>query len=411
MPVEAPGSLRARVAAVLLTAGVIVASLLLALSPVIQRWSGDVRLFEHYASMLFSGDLGSTPFLSWYPPLALVPLGLPLLAGGTAAYTFALGAEMAVVAGGGAALIGRFGADEAARWRAVLVFSGLALLTTALFAWRYDLVPAVLTLASAWACSRGRWATAGAMLGAAAGLKVYAAVLAPLLVLHAWRQGGARAATATAVAGAAVGIGSVALYALFPGASPLDLLAFTANRPLQLETIPGSVIAGLAALGATTVDVRFGSGSFNLHGSGPDLVLAALRIIQPVVLLASLAAAAYGILRARGALEPHRVLVVAWLAALLGLIVSNRVLSPQYMVWVLPLVPLVSGTLLRLLVAGTALTVVVFPWLYESLLDLDALPVLLVLLRNLLLIAAWAAAMLLLVRWPASDAAPSGAPD
>ena len=408
MPATSEGSRWRLATAALLAAALVVVSVLLALSPVVQRWSGDVRLFQHYASIAVAGDLGSTPFLSWYPPMSLVPLGLPLLAGGMAAYTFALGVEMALVAGAGALVLSGFGSDGAQVRREVWLFAALALLATALFAWRYDLVPAVLTLGSAWAAPRRRWALAGVLLGAAAGLKVYAAVLAPLLLVHAWRQDGSRSAVLCAIAGSAAGVGALALYALFPASSPLDLLAFTANRPLQLETIPGSVIAGLTALGATTTDIRFGSGSFNLHGDAAELALGLLRLIQPLILFASLWAGAYAILRGSAA-EPHRVLVVAWLATLLGLIISNRVLSPQYLVWMLPLVPLVSGTLLRLLVACIGLTAALFPWLYESLLELDAFPVTVVLLRNVLLIWAWAVAMFVLARWPTEGVPPSRA--
>ena len=399
------GPLRPAVGAVSLAVAVIVASTILALFPVVQRWNGDVRLFENYAGLIFSGGLGDTPFLSWYPPLALVPLAVPLLAGGGGAYTFLLGVEMAAVASGGGILLSGLRAIDRERLRVIATYGALVLAATTLVAWRYDIVPAVLTLATLWATSRRRWSTAGVTLGLAAGLKLYAAILAPLLVLHAWRSGGSGAALRVGIAGVAIGAASVAAYALFPGSSPLDLLSFTARRPLHLEAVPGSVIAALGSIGAMTADVEFNFGSFNLTGSAADAALSLLRIAQPIVLATSLGVGAYAIWRRGTTVDAEGTLVLAWMAALLGLFISNRVLSPQYLVWILPMVPLATGRLMPILAAAIILTVVIFPWLYSSLLALDPLPVFLLLGRNGLLIAGWTVVILRLlaqVRGPAA---------
>ena len=387
---------RPAVAAIVLASGAILAMILLALFPVAQRWAGDIRLFEHYAGMTFSGRLGETPFLSWYPPLALVPLGLPLAVGGGWAYAFAFGAEMAAVASVGSVLLSQM-TLAADRLRRTLVYGFLVIAATAFIAWRYDIVPAVFTLAALWATSRRHWALAGAALGIATGLKLYAAILSPLLVLHAWRSGGRPAAVRVAVAGLLVGVASVAAYAFFPGASPMDLLAFTASRPLHLESVFGSVVAGLATIGMSTAEVEFGFGSFNIIGAAAESALLALRFVQPLVLAASLAAGAYAIWRRRSG-EADDVLALAWIAALLGILISNRVLSPQYLVWILPLVPLVRGGLQATVIGAFVVSIVVFPWLYTSLLALEPVPVTLILVRNTLLVVAWGVAMAGLVR-------------
>lgn len=384
------------VAALVLAAAAIVASAILALFPVAQRWAGDVRLFEHYAGQAFSGRLGETPFLSWYPPLALVPLALPLLAGVGWSYAFAFGVEMAAIASAGGLLLNGMREAGRERLRMMLGYGALILAATAVVAWRYDIVPAVLTLAALWSTTRKRWALAGAMLGLATGLKLYAAVLGPLLLLLAWRSGGSQAAIRAAIAGSATSLASVGAYVLFPGSSPMDLLAFTGSRPLHLESTAGSVIAALAGLGVTAADVNFGFGSFNLTGLAADSALVSLHIVQPLVMVASLGAGAYAIRRAPS--PELDTVVLAWMAALLGLYISNRVLSPQYLVWVLPLVPLAPGRVQGVLAAAIILGAVIFPWLYASLLQLELLPVALLLLRNGLLIAAWVVVLLHLAR-------------
>jgi hypothetical protein len=293
---------RPAIAGILLATAAILAMSLMALFPVAQRWAGDIRLFEHYAGMTLNGNLGDTPFLGWYPPWALIPLGLPLLAGGGWSYAFAFGVEMAGVASAGSMLLGYITA-AADRTRVVLIYTALVIAATAFVAWRYDVVPAVFTVAALAATSRRRWGLAGAALGVATGLKLYAAILAPLLVVQAWRTDGRTAAIRVAASGLFVGAASLAAYALFPGASPLDLIAFTASRPLHLESVLGSMVAGLAAVGTTTAEVKFGFGSFNISGTSAESALQVLRVVQPLVLVASLAAGAYAIWRRRSGAE------------------------------------------------------------------------------------------------------------
>ncbi len=333
--------------------GLIVALALLAQLPAVQRWNGDVQLYEHYARLAWSGQLGDSPFFDWYPPPALVLLGLPLVAGTGPAYAFALAAEMLVVACLGILLVtrvaGRIGADE----RVTLLYAALVAVSAVVIAWRYDIVPAVLVLAAYTATIFSRWVLGGVSLGIAAGLKLYAAILAPLYVLWAWRHGGPRGALHLALGVAVAGLASLASYLLFPGASPFDPLAFTAARPVQLESIAGGVIGLAAALGIGDASVSFGFGSYNLDG--------------PAVETAE--------------------------AVLLALLVTHKVLSTQYLVWVLPLVPLATGWVRGLLTVAIVLTAIVFPWLYSALVTLEPVPAAVVFARNLLLIAAWVLAV------------------
>lgn len=363
--------------------------------PTAQRWSGDVRIFEHYAGLTFSGDLGRTPFLSWYPPAALVPVGLPLLAGGGPAYVLAIITEMTLVATVGlAALRGHASAwtEAATPW----LFALLCVVCVPLFAWRYDLVPAVLTLGGVVLLVVRRWGWAGVALGLAAGLKLYAAPLGVVAVAWAWRHGGARGARSAAIGFIGTGIACAAAYLLFPPASPLDLLAFTAARPLHVESAPGSIIGLAAALGGPAAELRYTSGSFNLVSPLAEPALGAARLLQPVIVGATLLAAVAAIARDR--LPAPRLLVSAALAALLALIVSNKVLSPQYVVWILPLVPLTGGWLRGTLVAAILATAITFPWLYGGVVMLEAGPMSLIVIRNALLLAAWVIAVAALIR-------------
>ncbi len=92
-------------------------------------------------------------------------------------------------------------------------------------------------------------------------------------------------------------------------------------------------------------------------------------------------------------------LIAYSVAALLVFIVTNKVFSPQYVIWLLPLAPLLRLRQASALLAICVLTIVQFPFNYDHLLDMELLPVLLLNLRNLLVVA--------LLLWLLVERAPS----
>lgn len=382
---------RSTVAAMAIFVALLVAATVLAINPVAQRWSGDVPLLEEQARLVLAGRAGASQFLSWYPPLALVPLGLPLLAGSGPTYTFALAVEMAAVGAIGAG--GIAGVSRASEWRSrhVLLYGALVLATATLVVWRYDILPAVLVLGAIWGATAQRWNTTGIGLGLAAGLKVFAVILIPVFAVHAWRAGGTAGLAKFLSAVAVAGVISLGAYLLFPGATPGNLLAFTANRPLQIETVPGSVIALLGALGMSAVEVEFGSFSFNLVGDAAARAPGLLRLMQLPMVVGTLTLGSIAVWRSGRAREAT--LIVAVASALLALLVTNPVLSTQYVIWVLPLAPLLPGRAQWPLVGAIGLTALLYPWLYDGLVELEPLPALVLVARNGLLLVAWIATL------------------
>ena len=97
-------------------------------------------------------------------------------------------------------------------------------------------------------------------------------------------------------------------------------------------------------------------------------------------------------LQAAAAPDDRRTVVLAALGAVAAFACLGRVLSPQYLVWTVPLGVLAFAWRLHalaLVVAlATLLTLIEFPGLYHELVDRDALPVALVCLRDAALLAA-----------------------
>jgi hypothetical protein len=91
----------------------------------------------------------------------------------------------------------------------------------------------------------------------------------------------------------------------------------------------------------------------------------------------------------------------SWFRRVLALILTSKVLSPQYLVWLLPFLPVVAARsrfMLWFSVVGLALTLVIFPVAYGALIAQHPVAVLLLNARNLLLVALFTALLWKLAR-------------
>jgi hypothetical protein len=76
--------------------------------------------------------------------------------------------------------------------------------------------------------------------------------------------------------------------------------------------------------------------------------------------------------------------LVAYLAiALLTFIITNKVFSPQYLIWLLPFIPLLSIRQTWLMAVIWAITIYIFPYNYRQLLEMNTTLIWLLNLRNL----------------------------
>jgi hypothetical protein len=267
---------------------------------------------------------------------------------------------------------------------------------------RYDAAVALAVAAALALLAAGRPAAAAACLGAGFALKLAPAVLLPLpLLLAGDRRRAARAALAFAAAAALPFLAALLVAGPERLAAPF---AYHLARPLQLESVLATpALAGHLLLG-TPLAVASAFGSQTLASGAGDLLA---RASGPLALLAAGAALALAwrrrdALRARPEAAP-----LAALALLLALLVSGKVLSPQYLAWLLPPAALVLPRFRApglAVVAALLLTHLEFPARYWAFVALRPDAVALVVARNAALAAAFALALLALWRLPAAPA-------
>ncbi|MDQ3889387.1 MAG: glycosyltransferase 87 family protein [Actinomycetota bacterium] len=349
----------------------------------------DTPVYERYGEALAEGRVPYRDFALEYPPAALPAFYLPTLARG-ADYDEAF--DLLMLACGLAAVVfvalalAELGASSA-RLAAGTSFAALAPLALgSVVLTRYDLWPAALTTGALAALLAGRERLGLAALALAVGAKGYPLVLLPLALVHvARRRDRRRAMVALAVFVAVLAAVLVPFAALAPDGLRASFER-QGGRPLQIESLGSALLLGAHQLGLYAPRVVTTYGSQNLVGDLPD----ALAAVQTILQLVAIAVVWIAFARGRGGREG---LVAAAAAALVAFVAFAKVLSPQFLIWLLPLVPLVGGGagLLAgaLLAAALVLTQAWFPFRYWDVVALGRVGWL-VLARDLVLLALFA---------------------
>lgn len=357
----------------------------------------DVNVYRGYADALGAGREPYSGFAFEYPPLALVPMWLAGLAdaGSYASYDVSFAVVMLVAALAVMLLTAALARERAVTAAWIVALSPL--LTGAVVRTHFDLVPVALLLGALLALTRGRPTVGFALLGVGAMTKLFPALLVP--VAAAWLIAAGRGPAA--VRGAIAFVAVVAAISLpFFGSGYADAYRYQLERPVQIESTPAS---GLFALGGSrvtgTATVPDAHGSNGLEGGAADVV----QGVFAALLAAALAFVV--VLVARGP-PGERTLLLGALAAVLAFAALGKVLSPQFLVWLVPFAALAwtwGERALALLLGGAVLlTQLEFPARYEELVDERTSVVLLVAARNATLLAALAITLARLagpVRW------------
>jgi hypothetical protein len=335
---------------------------------------GDLGLYARWAAVLADGRFPAGDVNWQYPPAAAVPILAPSWLPGDYLHGFLV---LAVLADLGVLLLLRRG-EQAGAW---LWVAGVPLLGPVAYA-RYDIVVALAAVAAlGWAA---RPVVSGVLIGLGAMLKVW-----PVLLLAGVR----RPAPVVAGAVAAAGATALALAAWLPGSA--GFLSPQRGRGIQIESVPGTLFLAGRHLGWDgTSELRFGAREW--VGSGVDTV----RLVAPVLTLVALAWLVAQ--RRRTTALPADVALTAVLLA----VVTSRVLSPQYLLWLLAVAAVcltdretAQRTTAVLVLVATGLTQLEFPVLWSPIVA-GSLADLVLVARNAVLVAATVTAMRALTRAP-----------
>jgi len=329
----------------------------------------DTPVYEQYGDAMRARSMPYRDFAVEYPPGALPVFIAPTWA---ADYEAAFGWLMAALGICCLALVVLAGAP----WWSVAFVAVSPLLLGYLAASRYDFWPAALLAGALAALVADRHRLGWGLLGAAVAAKLYPLALVPIVVAWTLRRRGRRELAWSAGIGAAVVALAFGPFAAVAPRGLWDSVWGQLSRPLEIESLAASLLTTFG----NPVMVR-GPGSPNIAGHG---ALAALSSLVGAAVLVAL-----WIAFARGPADRDRFVRYA-AACVCAFVAFGKVLSPQYLIWLVPLVALVAGrrglAAVSLLVAALVATGLWFPdhfWAYVYGYDRAWI----VLLRNVMLVA------------------------
>ena len=356
----------------------------------VHPWSddriSDIRLYAGVAHSISIGRLPYRDFLFGYPPLA-IPVMILGGVGGTSyeAYRDAFMWFMLLV---GISLVPltwvvakRTRANEIVAVGAVAISP---LLLGAMLRTHFDLVPVALTVAALALLVSERPRAGFAVLGVAIAVKGYPLVVAVVAVPWLWKHAGRRTCLqALGILAAVVAPILIAGLAV-SGHGALSSLSDQLSRPPEIESTGATILFALGHLGFTYPVVNTAAASWGLSAPEAGAVAALLDLAA----FAAMVAITWLVFR-RG---DGRALVLGSLTATVVFAACGKVLSPQYLIWVIPLFALAAAWRMWALAAavGTAmlLTFIMFPIHFHDVVFQRAPWLVEVGVRNLLLLSA-----------------------
>jgi hypothetical protein len=166
----------------------------------------------------------------------------------------------------------------------------------------------------------------------------------------------------------------------------MAFLKFHTSRGIEVESIYANIACIGQTLGLTQVTSGMSFNSINLitPWEKPLLTLSSLLLVGGLLYI-------YWLVwrdarRSKGQI-PFEMLVQASALVTMWFILSNKVISPQYLVWLLPFCVFWGGAKIRLFLAASAVSFIPYPLMANGTLQLDWQPMSFIIIRNALLIA------------------------
>lgn len=355
----------------------------------------DYAVYQRYGEAMVHHD--KVPYVDFkpeYPPAALPMFAIPSLVDGWD-YRKAFQVLMACCFAALVLAVLAIGGRQAAVLAAV---APLALGSVVIS--RFDFWPAALAACGLAALVRRRLVLSGVLIGTAFAAKLWPGVLVPLILLWLWRNEGRRATLIWSTACVATAAAWFVPFAVIGPSGITYSFHRQLGRPLQLESLGASILIAVHHVFHTTLGVTSSFGSQNLVGTGVHGVALATSVVDVLAVIAT------WLLFARGEASTER-LLFACAGTVAALIAFGKVYSPQFGIWLIPLVPLVRSVSARaLFVAALVLTQLYFPKRYWRLdRGFYARESLMVLTRNLVVVALFVLVAFILARRRSEPAA------
>ena len=304
------------------------------------EWPGDVPHYQMFGERILDGEIPYHDFYAEYPPGALPIFVLPAAISERHYVTdfkwlMALFGAIALVAAAATLLVLGAGLQRFAVSLSAIAVSPALL--GHVFLNRYDLWPTALVSVGLLALLSQRVRTAALCLALAVTAKIYAIAALPAAAVHVARTQGRRASTRGLMALLAVAAFITLPFAIVAFGGLGNSFYVQSTRPLQIESLGASVLLVADQLGLYDAHLFGGkANSIDLHGSLPAVV----SVVTSLLALAAVLLVVWTYWRGKDTADRF---VAAFTASIAAYVAFFKVLSPQYLTWLIPLVPLLAG--------------------------------------------------------------------
>lgn len=354
----------------------------------------DLNIYYKSSVYLLEGKLPYRDFNLEYPPLALLPFVLPrIVALGLAKnyyiYAFLFLLENILFSTINMLLLIRVKtvrSSENQSIKVLVLYTLSTFIISPILLWRYDLFPTVLTVLALVAVLSNRSTLAGISLGLGVAAKLYPLMLLPVFTLYFFTNKSYRA-----ILNICLGtVGAVCLsflpFLITTKDKLFSFFLYHQERGLQIESLPAGIISLLHKWGFIELKTIAGYGSRDIVSPVDHIVLAVLPLVFIILYISMLVSCWYRFREERHKDKLIKIdsLVAYTLLALLIFIITNKVFSPQYIVWIIPFAALLKPRQAIFMLAICITTCIMVS--FGSFRQLDDVKILWLNLRNILIL-------------------------
>jgi uncharacterized membrane protein len=348
-----------------------------------------------YASNILKGLVPYKDFLVEYPPGVLPFILLPrLVASDEVTYRLFYMLGIILIDLLGLFLLGYYvrkhGFSQRFRFAVNMIYTALPAIIMLVAYQRMDFILAVLVLTSVILLDSGRRMAAWSVLGLGVAVKLFPVVLAPVYLISAYRQ---KMLKKDILFGIPAAIATVAVvwipFIMVAGQNFFVFLKYHGQRGIQAESFYSTFLFVAYKMGYQ-IKTRFSFGSWNIESSLSP-VLAGGSFLVMVILLVYVLLHCFRISQN----EDWDLGDIPRMAALmiLAFIIGGKVLSPQFLLWCMPLVIIclkedypVRITVWTVTGLIFVMSYCIFPLLYKALIvDFNTCAIIVLVVRNCLL--------------------------
>lgn len=387
----------------IIVAGLIIAQLLamiliaLFAFEALPDWHDDsMKIYYHYSRRFIEGEIPYRDYAAEYPPFAILSFGLPhlLTPGKTLTleeYSYRYLAVNALYCLGISLTILRLTnllkLTDQEKIQTIALLLIATVVTAFILPWRSDLLPAFLTILAFYFLIAKRPLLSGFAIGLSVLAKVYPVFILPVFGFYLLIKDKFASLKRFVLGGAGSIMLLIPLFVLAPNWLS-HFLSYHADRGLEIESVSSGLILLLQMFGIGTAKTEFNYGAFHLVSGYATILIKWLPYLTIAAFMIVYCASYFHFRNSQKKHShiPTENLVAYMVIVLLTFIASNKVFSPQYIIWFVPFVPLLKIRYASLMVAVFSLTLMLFPFGFLMLLDFHPLSVILLNLRNVYLI-------------------------